>query len=870
MYLAISVSQLPSEHNLTYLTIRYELVNLQSVVFMASISVVGLLVCLVAVLASGLVQAEPTRYDNYRVYKLSIERVEQLELLQLIEQYPDGYAFLSDPVHLNTTVKLVVPPHKLAEFEELNSKYSLKGELAFANLQAVIDGQLRGRRETFGWTAYHPLEDIYAWLDTLIEQYPDVVSPIVAGETYEGRQIRGVKVSYKQGNPAVFTEGTIHAREWISAATVTWVLNELLTSQDAAVRNIAENYDWYVVPVANPDGYVYTHTTTRLWRKTRSPQNVLCYGVDPNRNWDYMFNQGGTSTIPCSDTFSGPSAFSEIETRTLSEYIRTIPNLSTYLDFHSSGQLLMIPYGHTREPLDNYYELMEIGTKAIIKLQERHGSLYQVGNIAEIIYVASGSSLDWVKGTLQTPLTFAYELRDTGEYGFLLPPEQIIATAEETLDSIIVILEEGKAMVLSVRWTASFIAMKFLLVCVAFALFGASMAEKARYDNYRVYRVRIQTERQLELLQAIEQYPDGYRFWSDPVKIGTEVLLVVPPHQRGHFSDLRAKFALRAKLQIANLQNQIDLESRPSLRKETFGWTAYYRTDAIYAWLDSLAASYPGVVTPLNIGNSFEGRPIKGVKVSYKAGNKAVFMEGLIHAREWVSGATVTWVLNELLTSSDPQVRNIAENYDWYFFPVTNPDGYEYTHTTDRQWRKTRSEASALCRGADPNRNWGYNFMQGGASSVPCSDTFAGAVAFSEVETRQLSDFISSLDNLSTYLAFHSYSQLLLVPYGHTTARLDNYDETIAIGTKAINKLRERYGTTYNIGNIAEAIYVASGGSIDWVKGVHQTPLVYAYELRDLGRYGFVLPPDQIIPTAEETLDSIIVILEEGANYGYH
>lgn len=63
---------------------------------------------------------------------------------------------------------------------------------------------------------------------------------------------------------------------------------------------------------------------------------------------------------------------------------------------------------------------------------------------------------------------------------------------------------------------------------------------------------------------------------------------------------------------------------------------------------------------------------------------------------------------------------------------------------------------------------------------------------------------------------------------------------------------------------------VASGGSIDWVKGVLRTPLVYAYELRDLGRFGFVLPPEQIIPTAEETLDSIIVILEEGANYGYH
>ncbi|XP_058126454.1 zinc carboxypeptidase A 1-like [Anopheles coustani] len=825
---------------------------------MASFRLVGFFLCLVAVCF-----AEPARYDNYRVYKLSIERIEQLELLQLIEQSPDGYAFLSDPVHINTTVKLVVPPHKVAEFAELNEKFSLKAEVAFENLQAVIDRQLKGRREVFGWTAYHTLEDIYGWLDTLIEQYPSVVSPIVAGQTYEGRQIRGVKVSYKAGNPAVFTEGTIHAREWISAATVTFVLNELLTSVDPAVRNIAENYDWYVVPVANPDGYVYTHTTTRLWRKTRSQQNVLCFGADPNRNWDFMFNQGGTSTLPCSDTFSGPYPFSEIETLTLSQYINTIPNLSTYLDFHSSGQLLMVPYGHTREPLDNYNELMEIGRKAIAKLQERHGSVYQVGNIAEIIYVASGSSLDWVKGTLKTPLTFAYELRDRGEYGFLLPPDQIIATAEETLDSIIVILEEGKAM--------GYHYMKFALVYLALALLcGAAVAEKARYDNYRVYRVRIETDRQLELLKALEQNPDGYRFWDEPVKVGTQVLLVVPPHQRGHFGEIRAKLAFRAELHIADLQKQIDLESRTSLRKESFGWTAYYRTDEIYAWLDSLVASYPGVVSPLNIGNSYEGRPIKGVKVSYKAGNKAVVMESLIHAREWISGATTTYVLNQLLTSTDPKVRNIAENFDWYFFPVTNPDGYEYTHTTDRQWRKTRSEVSILCRGADPNRNWGYNFMQGGASNVPCSDTFAGPSAFSEVETLQLSNFIATLDNMSTYLSFHAYSQLLLIPYGHTTARLDNYDEAIAIGTKAINKLQERYGTTYKIGNIAEAIYVASGGSIDWVKGVLRTPLVYCYELRDLGRYGFVLPPDQIIPTAEETLDSIIVILEEGQAAGIH
>lgn len=81
-----------------------------------------------------------------------------------------------------------------------------------------------------------------------------------------------------------------------------------------------------------------------------------------------------------------------------------------------------------------------------------------------------------------------------------------------------------------------------------------------------------------------------------------------------------------------------------------------------------------------------------------------------MHAREWISGATSTYILNELLTSTDPAVIDIAENFDWYIFPVTNPDGYAYTHTNDRMWRKTRYPFTATCYGADPNRNWGHQW----------------------------------------------------------------------------------------------------------------------------------------------------------------
>lgn len=84
-----------------------------------------------------------------------------------------------------------------------------------------------------------------------------------------------------------------------------------------------------------------------MWRKTRKPYGS-CYGADPNRNWDYHWMNGGASTSSCDEDFAGSSAFSETETKSISEYINTIAdNLEAYLGFHSYSQLLLIPFGHS-------------------------------------------------------------------------------------------------------------------------------------------------------------------------------------------------------------------------------------------------------------------------------------------------------------------------------------------------------------------------------------------------------------------------------------------------------------------------------------------------------------------------------------------
>lgn len=67
-----------------------------------------------------------------------------------------------------------------------------------------------------------------------------------------------------QNRPAVFVEANMHAREWATSATATWLINELVNPSDAGIRNLAETVDFYILVVANPDGFVFTHTSVSL------------------------------------------------------------------------------------------------------------------------------------------------------------------------------------------------------------------------------------------------------------------------------------------------------------------------------------------------------------------------------------------------------------------------------------------------------------------------------------------------------------------------------------------------------------------------------------------------------------------------------
>jgi hypothetical protein len=389
---------------------------------------------------------EKVRYDDFKVYRLTPKTVQAVEALRNLEDSNSEYDFWTAVRGVGYPVDIMVAPHLKYRFNDIINSGEFDAEVYISDVQQLIDNERPKTRlaGTVDWTDYNTLDEINDWLMSLVSEYPDKVSLVKAGTSYENREILGVKVVFNPGNEdrTVFIESNIHAREWISSAVTTWILNQLLTSKDTNVRQIADTHDWYFVPVFNPDGFVYSHTTDRMWRKTRVPY-FLCAGADPNRNWGYYFNTGGSSSNPCSETYGGPSAFSEPSTKTLSEFITTIgPKLGAYIAFHSYSQLMLLPYGYSSSHLDNYQDLYNVGVKAASSLSQKYGTKFQVGNIVELLYVASGGSMDWVKGTFKTPITYTYELRDTGRYGFILPADQIIPSAEETLDSLVTILQE--------------------------------------------------------------------------------------------------------------------------------------------------------------------------------------------------------------------------------------------------------------------------------------------------------------------------------------------------------------------------------------------------------------------------------------------
>ncbi|XP_015433604.1 PREDICTED: carboxypeptidase B-like [Dufourea novaeangliae] len=391
---------------------------------------------------------------------------------------------------------------------------------------------------------------------------------------------------------------------------------------------------------------------------------------------------------------------------------------------------------------------------------------------------------------------------------------------------------------------------------------------KVTYDGAQVWRVQANEGQPLLNVAMDFQEAGLFGFWTGNE---TAIDVMVRSEEIARVARYLEQKDLDYNVVIDNLQKQMDEENNVLSEEEMqeiegrnghrMEWTSYHRLQDIHTYLDYLAETFPAVCSVVSIGNSVEGRPLKVLRISNgKPNAPALWIDGGIHAREWISPAAVTYIIDYLVENSD------SLEADYYILPVANPDGYEYTFTRDRLWRKNRKRAiGSSCTGVDLNRNFGYRWGGLGTSKDPCREIYAGSGPFSEPETNAIKNFFeASAANFKAYLTFHSYGQFILYPWGYDKRVPPDYADLERVGKEMATAMKKAGGANsqYTVGNSATTLYAASGGSDDWSKAILKVKYTYTIELRDTGKHGFVLPSRYIIPTAKEALAAVLVVAD--------
>ncbi|MFD0166165.1 M14 family metallopeptidase [Streptomyces decoyicus] len=323
----------------------------------------------------------------------------------------------------------------------------------------------------------------------------------------------------------------------------------------------------------------------------------------------------------------------------------------------------------------------------------------------------------------------------------------------------------------------------------------------------------------------------------------------------------------------------------PGTRIKDFpsGYTKYHTHDEATKEIDALVAKYPDLVTKQVIGTSHEGRSLLALKLSKNAAQDEAEPEVLFtahqHAREHLTVEMSLYLLGEFTSKygTDPRITKMLDSREIWIIPDLNPDGgaYDIASGSFRSWRKNRQPNSGSSSvGTDLNRNWDFKWgCCGGSSSSPSSETYRGRSAASAPEVQVVSKFVRSRvvggkQQIKAAIDFHTYSELVLWPFGFTDddtgpgMTQDDHDAFAAIG-------KDMAATNGYTPEQSSDLYITDGSIDDWLWG-DQKIFAYTFEMYPssvLG--GGFYPRDSVIPKETSRNREAVLRLVETADCVY-
>nr|WP_246257735.1 M14 family metallopeptidase [Amycolatopsis anabasis] len=284
------------------------------------------------------------------------------------------------------------------------------------------------------------------------------------------------------------------------------------------------------------------------------------------------------------------------------------------------------------------------------------------------------------------------------------------------------------------------------------------------------------------------------------------------------------------------------------------GDEGYHTYAEVTAELQKAVSDHAGLATLSSVGKSYEGRELNLLKISDNAGTDENEPEVLFtcnqHAREHLTTEMCLRIVNRFTDgyANNASIKQMVDTHEIWVIPNVNPDGSEYDISGGRyhMWRKNRQG-----QGTDPNRNWGFQWgCCGGSSGSPSSETYRGPSAFSAPETRAVSNWVNSrrvggAQQIKSHIDFHTYSELVLWPYGYT------YNDTApgmtAAEAKRFQDLGRQMAATNNYTpEQSSDLYITDGSVNDWMWGNHKI-LSYTFEMYPRGSNPGFYPPDEVI-----------------------